>query len=405
VQAAEVTAGLNGIFDGYTGIPRVAVAVSGGSDSMALLRLVADWRGRAQGLEQIVALTVDHGLRVESKTEALQVARWCAPLGVPHYILQWQGEKPETGLQAKARTARYDLMAQWCRHEDFSVLMTGHTADDQAETVLMRQARTDSDRSIAGIWPENEWLGVKLLRPLLKQRREVLRDYLHGIRQEWIDDPSNENDNFERVRVRQSLKAADVPSLAAQAQAAQTRVAAVDEQAKHWLKTHLEVDVYAVVRLPRTILLQENFDLQHAVLAWAVTVAGSGEKPERSTVVALRDWIVTGRQGRRSASGAIISARRHSIEVMREPGRLRDRPQTVPEAGRVVFDGRFEVVAPPGSTVAPVGEKSPLKRPKQVPALAFSALPLVRVPGQAAVCAVGSGRDNISANLCERFRP
>jgi tRNA(Ile)-lysidine synthase len=405
VQAAEATERLDGILNGCAGLPRVAVAVSGGSDSMALLRMVADWRGQQGGPREVVALTVDHGLRVESKTEALEVSRWCAQLGVPHYVLDWQDEKPATGLQAKARAARYDLMAQWCRDNDFPVLMTGHTADDQAETVVMRQSRTDSDRSLAGIWPQNEWQGIKLLRPLLQKRREALRNYLRGLRQDWIDDPSNENDNFERVRVRQTMNGHDVQRLNAVASSAQERVAALDGLVRDWLRLNLSVDDYAVVRLPRHMLLHEPTDLQCEVLAWAIGAAGGGNRPERAQVSAVRDWVFQGRESRRSVNGAIVSARRHVVEVMREPGRLRERPVVVPETGTLVFDGRFEVVAPAGAQVGPVGLRPQLRRPKEVPALAFSALPMVRLADGQCLCAVKAGRRDISATVCERFRP
>jgi hypothetical protein len=165
------------------------------------------------------------------------------------------------------------------------------------------------------------------------------------------------------------------------------------------------VDCYAVMRIPKHLLGHEPLELQQAVLAWAVSATGSGEQAERAQIEALRVWISQGQPSRRSISGSIVSARRHVIEFMREPGRLRERPQIVPDSGKMVFDGRFEVVAPAGAQVSPVGAKSTLKRPKDVPALAFSALPMVRLADGKAFCAVNSGRSEISANLCERFRP
>ena len=116
----------------------IALAVSGGSDSMALLRLAEQWSKKNS--VKISALTVDHGLRAEAAAEARQVADWCATLSLNHHTLRWEGVKPKTGLQAKARVARYDLMGDWCVSNGVSYLLTGHTMDDQAETVLMRQA-------------------------------------------------------------------------------------------------------------------------------------------------------------------------------------------------------------------------------------------------------------------------
>lgn len=402
--AADTTQALSGIFDGLTGFSRVAVAVSGGSDSMALLRLVHHWQTQTNGPREIHGLTVDHGLRPESADEAQQVANWCASLNITHHILQWSGEKPTTGIQAKARQARYDLMSQWCRDAKVPVLMTAHTADDQAETVAMRRERTSSDRSLAAIWPENEWRGVKLLRPLLGERRENLRSYLRDIGQPWLDDPSNENRAFERIRIRDSLAGTDVAPLQNLATAAQGRVRIADDERRAFLLQHLGVDDYAVLRFSRPALMAQTSELRVDILSWALATAGDGQSPERASVDAISAWLQDGRETRRSANGAIVSARRHVVEVMREPARLRSRFEAVPSDGRVIFDGRFDVKAPPGSQVGPMGLPALLKRPKDVPALAFSALPVVKLPDQTLYSAVKSGRDDIYAILCERFR-
>ena len=405
VLAADTSHALSGIFDGLTGFSRVAVAVSGGSDSMALLRLVERWHTQPNGPREIYALTVDHGLRPESADEARQVAMWCDAFKIPHQILQWSGDKPATGIQAKARSARYDLMSQWCRDAKVPVLMTAHTADDQAETVAMRRERTSTDRSLAAIWPENEWRGVKLLRPLLGERRESLRDFLTGISQVWLEDPSNQNRSFERIRVRDSLPDQDIEPLRHLAEAAQLRVGLADVARRAFLLEHMTVDDYAVLRLPRVALLAESGDLRIDILSWALAVGGDGQTPERSIVAAIARWLEEGRENRRSANGAIVSARRHVVEVMREPARLRSRFVAVPAEGHVMFDGRFTVTAPVGATVGSMGLPPMLKRPKDVPALAFSALPVVKMPDQTLYSAVKSSRDDISATLCERFRP
>src|SRR5690606_12644273 len=106
---------------------------------------------------------------------------------------------------ARARQARYDLMNDWCRANGATVLMTAHTLDDQAETVLMRLARTSSLDSLAGIPKLGQWQGLKVFRPLLGERRETLRQYLRALGQEWIEDPSNDDPRFERVRIRKIM--------------------------------------------------------------------------------------------------------------------------------------------------------------------------------------------------------
>jgi tRNA(Ile)-lysidine synthase len=403
VQAADTHSALNGLFDGLTGVPRVAVAVSGGSDSIALLNLVAEWSRTLRGPKDVFALTVDHGLRSGSDIEAQRVGQWCAALKVPHVTLPWQGEKPSTGIQARARKMRYDLLAQWCRTHAVPILMTGHTADDQAETVYMRQKRTSSLKSLAGIWAENEWMGVRLLRPLLSTRRDALRAYLRGLGKDWLDDPSNDNPRFERVRVRQALEDEPIEGLQAIAQSAQDAVVEQQQLAKLWLSHNANTDVYGVVRLIRKALHAERTLLRHMLMSKVIEAAGSGTRPEAAGVEQVSAWLQQGASGRRSLSGAIVNARHAVIEVMREPGRIRDRWDRVADNGRAVFDGRFDVSAPAGSLVGPMGQPALLKRFKDVPALAFSALPAVKLPDGEVVSAVKSTRNDISATLCERF--
>lgn len=403
VLAAEASHALTGILNGLTGFSRVAVAVSGGSDSMALLRLVSEWRTQPNGPAGVFALTVDHGLRAESVEEASRVASWCAALGIEHHVLGWTGQKPNTGIQAKARAARYDLMSAWCHENAVPMLMTAHTADDQAETVLMRQKRTSTDRSLAAIWPENEWKGIKLFRPLLSERRQVLRQYLEAVGQAWLEDPSNDNSHFERVRIRQNMVSADVPALQALAKTAQVRVREADDELRQWLRSSVVIDDYAVCRFPREIFGSIHMPMQVDAMSWALRVVGNGQAPERSIVQSLCHWIAGGRESRRSANGAIVSARRHVIELMREPSRINSRFVPVNEAGQVVFDGRFLVTAPKGSMVGVLGPPLRLKRPKEVPALAFAALPVVKLADGEVICPVKNRHFRVFATLCERF--
>ena len=179
---------------------RLGVAVSGGSDSTALLHALAQEAGTLN--ITLFAVTVDHGLRPAAAEEAKQVAQMAASLGVPHDILRWEGWDRSGNLQAMARNARYELMAKWARDKEIAVLALGHTADDQAETVLMRLARSSGVDGLAGIPRRRVAHGVTLVRPFLDITRAALRDYLTSVGQSWIDDPSNDDTRFERVRIR-----------------------------------------------------------------------------------------------------------------------------------------------------------------------------------------------------------
>jgi len=183
--------------------PHIAVAVSGGADSLCLALLAGRWAKRMDG--KATALTVDHGLRDQSAEEALQVGRWLHSEGMDHDILDWQGPKPKTGIQAAARAARYGLMQAWCREQGVLHLALAHTQDDQAETFLLRLGAGSGADGLAAMTAIRETADVRLLRPLLNVPKAALRATLQDFGQEWIEDPSNRDPAFARVRVRQAM--------------------------------------------------------------------------------------------------------------------------------------------------------------------------------------------------------
>src|SRR5262249_13344993 len=185
--------------------PRVAVAVSGGSDSMALALLAHDWATRRGG--EIAALTVDHGLRTEAAAEARQVGRWLRGRGIAHRILRWRPPPGALsgGMQAAARAARYRLLADWGRQRGGLHVALAHQREDQAETVLLRLARGSGLDGLAAMAPIAERAGVRLIRPLLPIPRARLRATLAGAQQSWVDDPSNDDPAHARIRMRRLL--------------------------------------------------------------------------------------------------------------------------------------------------------------------------------------------------------
>ena len=183
----------------------IAIAVSGGPDSLALLlttRLAFGHRVRA--------LTVDHGLRAGSSAEAAGVASICDKLGIAHATLCWDGEKPVANIHAAARTARYQLMGDWCAANGVSWLATGHHADDQAETLLLRLARGSGVSGLAGIRRVRALAnGVTLLRPVLDRRRSELHAIVGAAGLVPVDDPSNADPRYDRTHARALLAQTD----------------------------------------------------------------------------------------------------------------------------------------------------------------------------------------------------
>ncbi len=177
----------------------LGVAVSGGGDSVALLHMLA---ARGGGLR---AVTVDHGLRDESADEAAQVASLCEDLGIPHQVLKWRDWDKSGNLQDAARKARLRLISAWAAKESITHVAMGHTLDDQAETMLLRLARGSGVDGLSGMAAQRVDGPLTWVRPLLHARRDELRAYLIKNGAGWIDDPSNDDPKYDRVKARQAF--------------------------------------------------------------------------------------------------------------------------------------------------------------------------------------------------------
>lgn len=186
----------------------IAVAVSGGSDSLALMHLLCALAKTKKQPPPIV-LTVDHGLRKSSGKDAKQVAAWAKQAGLTAHVLAWRGAKPTSGIEAAARDARYRLMGAWLIKHKVATLFVGHTQDDQAETFLLRLARGSGLDGLAAMrarapWPIPGFAQLTVMRPLLDLRRDPLRNYLQALGQAWLDDPMNDDAAFDRVKIRKA---------------------------------------------------------------------------------------------------------------------------------------------------------------------------------------------------------
>lgn len=189
--------------------PSLLLAVSGGPDSVALMTLCAQWRMR--GAHHIAVATVDHGLRKESRAEARQVGRWAKAQGFRHHLLTWEGAKPKTRVQERAREARYALLADCAKRIGAMAIVAAHHAEDQAETILFRLTRGSGVAGLAGMSPIARCGEAALARPLLGFRKQELEDICARAGQAFIRDPSNADEVYARVRLRKLA-----PLLAAQ---------------------------------------------------------------------------------------------------------------------------------------------------------------------------------------------
>ena len=194
------------LFADWKAAPAIVLAVSGGPDSIALMWLAARWRSTLARGPRLIAVTVDHGLRAEAATEARDVKRLARTLDLTHRTMRWTGEKPKTGLPAAARTARYRLLAQAARASGATHILTAHTRDDQAETLLMRLLRGSGIGGLAAMARESERDGVLLARPFLQVSKSQLVATLKKAKIGFADDPTNRDTNFTRPRLREIMR-------------------------------------------------------------------------------------------------------------------------------------------------------------------------------------------------------
>jgi tRNA(Ile)-lysidine synthase len=208
----------NALFFGLEGLPGLILAVSGGPDSTALLVLAARWAKRLKRAPKLLAVTIDHGLRAEAAREAAAVKRLARRLGVSHRTLRWRGKKPKSGLPEAARHARYQLLAQAAARAGYGHVLTAHTLDDQAETVLFRLARGSGVVGLAamsrvtplpksGDGTISGQRTIFLLRPLLHVSKARLVATLQAARVAYSDDPTNRDPRFTRARLRTLMPA------------------------------------------------------------------------------------------------------------------------------------------------------------------------------------------------------
>ncbi|MEM9732715.1 MAG: tRNA lysidine(34) synthetase TilS [Pseudomonadota bacterium] len=334
--------------EGETERPLILVAVSGGSDSLALLLAT-----HAIGGANLHAVTVDHGLRPQSAQEAQAVAKLCEELAIPHETLRWQSAPTDGKASANAaRSARYDLLSGHALNSGADVTLLGHTANDQIETLLMRAARLkpqSGSRGMSGMPSFFSYDSALFFRPCLHMRRETLRTILRDVGMTWIDDPTNEDTHYERVRVRRAMQ-----HMPAQQMTAILRFADLANRHTQWLTDHM------VKTLPNFVGgTERGFEVHHQapdgsrladkprlvlreMLSLLIWVAGG--MPSRPSLAKLADLVEAIQSGtplRKTVGRALVNVGKHVITIRRED---RDLPALKPDAeAGSHYDGRFRM--------------------------------------------------------------
>nr|WP_246473111.1 tRNA lysidine(34) synthetase TilS [Pelagibacterium limicola] len=330
---------------------KIGLAVSGGPDSLALLVLYAAWRehGKAPGA---IVYAVDHGLRPEGAQEAELVRRIAVERGFEVRVLTWSGEKPQTGLLAAARAARYRMIGAAMAQDGADILMTAHHLNDQAETVLMRLAHGSGAQGLGAMRPFAEVEGVSIYRPLLGVSKETLVEIVNAHGLVAADDPTNADLNYERARwraMRPGLeKAGLTPERLAQFAERMQRLDRLAAQiADDIWKTDVRVDDFGVVHIAASVFGSVPDEAGLRVFWRALRRAGGGRRGDLSAVETLYGKVVGGKApAQATLMGAVVVPGPGHVLVYREAGR-KGLPRVEMEAFAVtIWDGRFAVQAP-----------------------------------------------------------
>lgn len=320
--------------------PVLGIAVSGGGDSVALLHLLHDF-SQTHSIELHV-ITVDHGLRDGSATEALEVSKLCDALQLPHTIVHWDDWDQQGNLQKAARDARYRLIADWARENRLQTVALGHTLDDQAETVLMRLARGAGVDGLSAMTPRRLSEGITWIRPLLDVARTDLRQDLSGRGVTWAEDPSNDDTRFDRIKMRKALDVLAPLGIDAQALGQVAFNMARARDALSW-QAFLEARRITVTdagavridwRAYRTLPDEAARRILLSALGW---ISGSDYAPRRRPVLALIDSLKQGTGG--TVDGCHAWRERDALWVFREYQPIRNLSCPVSD----LWDGRWRV--------------------------------------------------------------
>ena len=323
------------------------VAYSGGSDSTGLLVAMAEASKTGPGAGiSLAAATVDHGLRPGSADEARAAGELAAKLSIPHHILTWEGDKPKAGIQAAAREARYRLLGGLAGAVGADLIVTAHTLDDELETLAMRQARnaaTAGGISEAVLYDRQIWV----FRPLLAVRRALIRDYLVARGIGWAEDPSNENDKFERVRVRMTLDAGEaLPGRMPQAGTA--------SETARFLRADAAIHSGRVAVVDLSHFSPSNIAHLDAIRHIAAMMGGRTHLSGRETTERIAGFLTGTDQHRLTAERVVFDRRKHLLYITRE---RRSLPAEIVRPGETaVWDNRFRIPNH-GSEIAVIGAR------------------------------------------------
>jgi len=343
--------GLGALFAAATDEPAIALAVSGGADSLALMLLAQRWAAGITAAPRLIVYSVDHGLRPEAADEVAMVLQVAASLGLPARGLSWRGDKPQAGLQEAARIARYRLMGAAMAEDGATVLLTAHHRHDQAETVLMRMAHGSGIEGLRGMAGTAQIEGIRVHRPLLGVDPSALLAVVEQAGLTPAQDPSNTDPHYERVRWRQALPqlsalGLDAAMLGLFADRMGEADAAIAQMADGCFAEIVQLDGFGAARIELAPFVGLSPAISTRLLGRVLNIVGGRQKPRAlGQVERLRLAIAeTGLPKATTVLGCVIRLKDGAIAIAREPGRSLPPDALLSAHGELVWDERFRIV-------------------------------------------------------------
>ena len=338
------------IFSCLAQVRHAGLAVSGGADSTALMHMARRWQVAAGACApRLSVLSVDHGLRDGSAREAQWVSEQARTLGLDAEILRWSGKQAGSAVQERARQARYGLMAGYAHANGLDALVTAHHLDDQAETFLMRLARGSGVDGLAGIPRSGQWAGLAVHRPLLDFPKARLVATLKQFGVEWLEDPSNDDRRFERVRIRAAMEELENLGIGAEAlarSASRLRRAqeALELMTDRFLGSHASLSDLGFGQIRTEALRDVPEDIALRALSRVIqAVGGHVSAPNMAKLEALVAAIRSGDEGARTLGGCRIVPDRTDVLVLRETGRSALETLVLNPGDSGLWDNRYHV--------------------------------------------------------------
>lgn len=374
---------------------RIAIAVSGGADSMALCLALSELSETYNF--QMYALTVDHKLRPESSIEANQVHLWLNKQGIHHETLVWHHNTISSNIQEQARNARYKLLIDYCIRHGIPNLFFGHHLHDQWETFLMRLSHCSGLKGLTSMSSSRERQGIRIFRPFLNTNPNHLKEYLHHCGQPWIEDPSNQSETYERIRFRNKVAILSELGLSPNTIAKTCKKLHLEDEALDWSATswiqnntnfHTKLKFVqshlSLKHLPESLIKRIALRLASQVRGLEITAYET-----RHNMDALYQKLCSTSFKPFTFGGCYWMEHQENLYIVREWDRC---PAELITSSNHSYDHRFKLNnLPIGETVLPIGKNhwpkvKPIFKSSTLPYEVFLSLPFILKNGQVAWC-------------------